>query len=63
MTKPEKKTTAGVKANETPAADAPPALPAGACVVNTKNCVGRAVNGKVCSYHAMQYDAAGRRRK
>lgn len=33
------------------------------CVVKEDFHVGRAVNGKVCSYHAMHYDAAGKRRK
>lgn len=34
------------------------------CVVNGGKGlhVGRAVNGKVCSYHAMHYDADGNRR-
>ncbi len=34
------------------------------CVVNEGRGrhVGNAVNGKVCSYHAMHYDAAGNRR-
>lgn len=32
------------------------------CVVDSDMHVGRAVNGKVCSYHAMHYDAEGRRR-
>lgn len=30
-------------------------VPYGTCVVNTPSCVGRAVNGVVCSYHAMHY--------
>lgn len=33
------------------------------CVVDSGFHVGHAVNGKVCSYHAMHYDAAGKRRK
>ena len=32
------------------------------CVVKSDFHVGRAVNGKVCSYHAMHYDADGNRR-
>jgi len=32
------------------------------CVVKEDFHVGRAVNGKVCSYHAMHYDAQGNRR-
>jgi hypothetical protein len=32
------------------------------CVVDEDFHVGRAVNGAVCSYHAMHYDAAGNRR-
>lgn len=32
------------------------------CVVNDGRCVGRAVNGAVCSYHAAQYRADGTRR-
>ena len=32
------------------------------CVVDAGFHVGRAVNGRVCSYHAMHYDAAGKRR-
>jgi hypothetical protein len=57
----------------TPPADPPvaadPAAPAerpkveSDCVVKSDMHVGRAVNGKVCSYHAMHYDAAGKRRK
>lgn len=33
------------------------------CVVRADFHVGRAVNGNVCSYHAMHYDAQGNRRK
>lgn len=36
--------------------------PPGVCVVNDGRCVGRAVNGVVCSYHAMTYRADGVRR-
>jgi hypothetical protein len=36
--------------------------PPGVCVVNDGRCVGRAVNGLVCSYHAMNYRADGTRR-
>lgn len=36
--------------------------PPGVCVVNDGHCVGRAVNGLVCSYHAMHYRADGTRR-
>lgn len=61
--------------NEPPTPPAEPPAPAKAeapaarprvesdCVVNSDMHVGRAVNGKVCSYHAMHYDAAGKRRK
>lgn len=40
----------------------PPAAPAAArsdCAVKSDFHVGRAVNGQVCSYHAMQYRADG----
>lgn len=53
-------------ASETkPAAEARPERPKveSDCVVKSDFHVGRAVNGKVCSYHAMHYDAAGKRRK
>lgn len=32
------------------------------CVVQDGRCVGRAVNGAVCSYHAAQYRPNGTRR-
>lgn len=35
------------------------ATPSSDCVVDAPYHVGRAVNGKVCSYHAMQYKADG----
>jgi hypothetical protein len=35
---------------------------AGVCLVDDANCVGGAVNGKVCSYHAMSYRPDGTRR-
>jgi hypothetical protein len=35
------------------------ATPTSDCVVDAPYHVGRAVNGKVCSYHAMQYKADG----
>jgi hypothetical protein len=37
-------------------------IAAGQCVVDSDFHVGRAVNGLVCSYHAMHYDANGNRR-
>lgn len=43
---------------ETPAAPTPTRAP-GECVVDEAFHVGRAVNGKVCSYHAMRYRADG----
>lgn len=33
------------------------------CVVNTDHCVGRAVNGVICSYHAMYYTPSGKLRE
>lgn len=39
-----------------------PARAPGDCVVDEPFHVGRAVNGKVCSYHAMRYRADGTRR-
>jgi hypothetical protein len=36
-----------------------PAREPGQCVVDEPFHVGRAVNGKVCSYHAMRYKADG----
>lgn len=56
-------------AKDTPAKDTTPAAVTegervSTCVVNRGRGmhVGNAVNGKVCSYHAMHYDAAGNRR-
>ena len=37
-------------------------IAAGQCVVDDSVHVGHAVNGLVCSYHAMHYDAEGNRR-
>lgn len=56
---PAKAATAKAKAD--PAAGDPVVSD---CVVNGGRGmhVGRAVNGKVCSYHAMHYDAQGNRR-
>lgn len=67
-----------VKSTGTTPADTTPVPPAAAsasaedltpygadsdCVVKSDRHFGRAVNGKVCSYHAMHYDAAGKRRQ
>lgn len=46
-----------------PADEAAPARVESNCVVDSDFHVGWAVNGLVCSYHAMHYDAAGKRRK
>lgn len=32
------------------------------CAVNNRHCVGRAVNGKVCSAHAVSHKSDGTRR-
>lgn len=64
-TKPETKTPARAAAAEKPATAterAKPAAKPGECVVKSDRHVGAAVNGKVCSYHAVWYDRDGRRR-
>lgn len=69
-TKPAGATPAGPPAATPAATEQNPPAPADEvqpvesdCVVKSDFHVGRAVNGKVCSYHAMHYDAAGKRRK
>lgn len=60
----ESKTTAAAPAqNDQPAGagDGRPKVESD-CVVESDFHVGRAVNGKVCSYHAMHYAANGTRR-
>lgn len=42
-----------------PAVEASPTRAPGECVVDEAFHVGRAVNGLVCSYHAMRYKADG----
>lgn len=64
------KSTAGTATADKPAADvdatatdtAPSPRVESDCVVKLPFHVGRAVNGKVCSYHAMHYAADGSRR-
>jgi hypothetical protein len=49
---------------EPAAEDSPPepAVDRTVCVVNDEHCNGRAVMGRVCSYHAMHYRPDGTRR-
>jgi hypothetical protein len=49
-------------AAQTAPAEAAPARVASDCVVDEPFHVGRAVNGLVCSYHAMHYASDGTRR-
>jgi hypothetical protein len=58
--KPKADKLAAESTSDEPAADAKTSD----CVVDGGKGfhVGRAVNGKVCSYHAMHYDAQGNRR-
>lgn len=60
--KPAARTDPARPAKDEPTKVETPKTAPGECVVDAPFHVGRAVNGLVCSYHAMHYDANGNRR-